>query len=57
MTPEEAQAIVDDIRQLQQDGDSVAEIAQKLYQDEPTVQHAIERGILPEPQPQWLTPE
>ncbi|TWU14533.1 hypothetical protein CA54_34000 [Symmachiella macrocystis] len=55
MTPEERQAIVDDIRRLHQDGDSVAEIAQKLYLAEPTVQHAIERGKLPEPQPS--TPE
>lgn len=54
---QQRQAIVDDIRRLQQDGDSVAEIAQKLYLDEPTVQHAIDRGTLLEPQPQWATLE
>jgi len=53
MTPEERQAIIDDIRRFHQDGDSFAEIAEKLHLPVSAVQHAIERGTLPEPQPQW----
>ena len=55
MTPEERQAIVDDIRRLHQDRVSVADIAQKLHFSERTVQHVIERGTLPELQ--WKPPE
>jgi len=46
MTPEERQAIVDDIRRLHQDRVSVADIAQKLHFSERTVQHVIERGTM-----------
>ena len=44
MSPEERQAIIDDIRGLHQNGNSVAVIAQKLHLPESTVQHVINNG-------------
>lgn len=52
-----AKPIVDDIVKLNQNGDSVPDIAEKLHLPELTVQHALDHGRLPEPQPQWLPSE
>lgn len=49
-----AKTIVDDIVRLFRNGASVADIAKKLHLPERTVQHALDHGRLPEPQPQWL---
>ncbi len=53
MTPEVDQAIVEDIRNLHQNGNSVSEIDQKLHLTEPAIQHVIDHGKPPVPQPQW----
>jgi uncharacterized protein (DUF433 family) len=50
---DEAKPVVDDIVKLHQKGDSVAVIAEKLHLPKATVQHALDHGRLPEPQPQW----
>ncbi|QDT50426.1 hypothetical protein Pan258_44850 [Symmachiella dynata] len=55
MTPKERQATLDDILRLHQDGFSITDIAQKLHLPESTVQHVIDHGEPPEPQPQWPT--
>jgi hypothetical protein len=57
MMHDQAKPIVDDIVRLYQNGDSVAEIAEKLHLPEPTVQHALDHGRLPESQPKWLPTE
>lgn len=49
--------IVHDILRLYQNGDSVADIVRKLHLPEPTVQHALEHGRLPEPELQQLHSE
>ena len=56
MTHDEGQAI-SDIITLYRNGDSATEIAERLHLPEATVRHVIEHGTLPEPQPQWPTPE
>ncbi|MCA9074633.1 MAG: helix-turn-helix domain-containing protein [Planctomycetaceae bacterium] len=53
MSPDERQAIIDEIHRFQQHGDSVAEIAAKLHLPETTVQHVVAHGEPPEAQPQW----
>ncbi|MCA9063648.1 MAG: hypothetical protein KDA96_11335 [Planctomycetaceae bacterium] len=57
MMRDDTKAIVDDIVKMHRNGDSVAAIAVKLHLPEPTVQHALDHGRLPEPQPQWSTPQ
>jgi hypothetical protein len=57
MMHDDAKPIVDDIVRLYQNGDSVAQIAEKLHLLEPAVRHALDHGRLPESQPLWLPTE